>query len=189
MKVIVAGLSKTGTKTMCAALKILDYKVYDNFEHYWFHTKEWMKIMETGGTINMFREMYEDVDAVTDQPACLFWEQILEAFPDAKVILTLRDEDSWWKSYKFQLEEINRDVPSKIFNFVPFMYSHRFLKDFCRVGFGLDVSYFLGQVCSTNEMVARMKFRQHNSYVLQVWVFQACSLKVKITDLYILANM
>ena len=36
MKVIVAGFSKTGTKSMCAALRELGYKVYDVEEHFRF---------------------------------------------------------------------------------------------------------------------------------------------------------
>ena len=33
-----------------------------------------------------------------------FWEEILEAFPDCKVILSEEDEDSWLKSFVNQLE-------------------------------------------------------------------------------------
>ena len=43
--------------------------------------------------------MYKDVDAVTDHPAGFWYEEILQAFPDAKVILNVRDsEDVWLKS-------------------------------------------------------------------------------------------
>lgn len=37
-------------------------------------------------------------DAVTDTPAVLFSEELLAAYPDAKVILTERDVDSWVRS-------------------------------------------------------------------------------------------
>ena len=43
--------------------------------------------------------MYKDVDAVTDHPAGFWYEEILQAFPDAMVILNVRDsEDVWLKS-------------------------------------------------------------------------------------------
>lgn len=32
-----------------------------------------------------------------DIPAALFVEELVEAYPDAKVILTVRDVDSWYK--------------------------------------------------------------------------------------------
>ena len=44
--------------------------------------------------------MYKDVDAVTDRPPAFWLQEISEAFPDAKVILTVRDsEEVWMKSY------------------------------------------------------------------------------------------
>ena len=85
MKVIVAGYSKTGTKTMAAALKELGYNVYDNIEHFVFHFEEWNKIFKGNGSVPDFKRMYENVDAVTDWPACIFWKEIHENFPDAKV--------------------------------------------------------------------------------------------------------
>ena len=51
------------------------------------------------GTI--IKQMYQNVDAILDQPSCNVWHNILQQFPDAKVILTVRDsEDEWFKSYK-----------------------------------------------------------------------------------------
>ena len=87
MKVIAAGFSKTGTKSMFLALSELGYNVYDFHDHFWHHCDQWTKIYSssTGGTIEDFKEMYESVDAVTDAPPYLFWEEILQAFPDAKV--------------------------------------------------------------------------------------------------------
>ena len=85
MKVIVAGYSKTGTKTMNAALKDLGYKVYDNTEHFVFHFEEWDQIFKGNGSEADFKRMYESVDAVTDHPANIYWQEIHKAFPDAKV--------------------------------------------------------------------------------------------------------
>ena len=72
MKVIVAGFAKAGTKSMCAALKELSYKIYDFEEHFEILGDKWTKIFEEGRTIEDFRQMYEDVDAVTDAPASYF---------------------------------------------------------------------------------------------------------------------
>ena len=86
MKVIFAGLSKTGTKTMASALRILGYNCYDFMENYEHLYDDWMKLMCDGGDTEDIRRMLKDVDAVTDIPACIFWEEILKAFPDAKVL-------------------------------------------------------------------------------------------------------
>ena len=104
MKVICAGLSKTGTKTLAKALRILGYTVYDYFEHESFHANEWLAILCEGKDPD-FIAMYRDVDAVTDLPAADWFQEIYEAFPDAKVILSLRDnEEVWVKSFSKQVE-------------------------------------------------------------------------------------
>jgi len=85
MKVILAGYPKTGTKTVANALTSLGYNVYDYMEHFWYHRKEWNKILTEGGNVEDFQRMYQQVDAVTDTPVYFFWEQIHQAFPDALV--------------------------------------------------------------------------------------------------------
>ena len=85
MKVIVAGHQKTGTKTLNEALTVLGYNVYDFLENYFYLRKEWREILDSGGSVELFRKMYEDVDAVCDLPCLAFWEEIHKAFPDAKV--------------------------------------------------------------------------------------------------------
>ncbi|KAK3731320.1 hypothetical protein QZH41_001332 [Actinostola sp. cb2023] len=95
MKVICAGLSKTGTKSVASALTILGYKVHDVNEHFQYHLDEYLQALE-GKHIPNFAAMYADVDAVTDLPACLFWKEIFDAFPDAKVVLMVRDSEEEW---------------------------------------------------------------------------------------------
>ena len=107
MKVICGGLSKTGTKTLAKALRILGYTVYDYSEHRDFHMDEWFAIYCEGKAPD-FTAMYKDVDAVTDLPAATWFQEIYESFPDAKVILSVRDnEEVWVKSFSKQMEILN----------------------------------------------------------------------------------
>ena len=85
MKVIAVGWAKTGTKSLNAALSELGYEVYDFLEHFWYHGKEWEKIYDGNGSVDTFKNMYENVDVVMDTPIFLFWEEIFWAFPEAKV--------------------------------------------------------------------------------------------------------
>ncbi len=70
---------------MAEALRELGLNVHDYMEHYEINGAEWMKICKEGGKREDFRRMLEGVDAVTDLPAYHFWEEILDAFPEAKV--------------------------------------------------------------------------------------------------------
>ena len=87
MKVIVAGHQKTGTKTLNDALTILGYNVYDFMENYYYLNKEWYQIFNKGGNTELFKKMYENVDAVCDLPCLAFWEEIHKAHPEAKVVM------------------------------------------------------------------------------------------------------
>ncbi|XP_078488985.1 uncharacterized protein LOC104266153 [Ciona intestinalis] len=162
MKVIVAGFSKTGTKTMQAALKELGYNVYDYMENFEFLENEWKQICTVGGSTKLFRKMYENVDAVTDLPGCIFWDEILKAFPEAKVVLTMREnEDVWYESFKRQMTE-NVAWKHKIrimFSYTAYrfyLYSSRL----CQFSFGTE----FGKV---NETLSKMYYRRHNANVMQ----------------------
>lgn len=96
MKLICAGLSKTGTKSLASALRTLGFKVYDFPEHIEFHLDEWSAIYRGEMKTPDFVAMYEGVDALTDLPAAFWYEEIIQAFPDAKIILNIRDNDEVW---------------------------------------------------------------------------------------------
>ena len=85
MKVICAGFPKTGTKTLYAALSDLGFAVFDFEENFLFYRQEWFQVLSEGSNEDVFKRMYKDVDAVTDLPACYYWKEIHQAFPDAKV--------------------------------------------------------------------------------------------------------
>ncbi|XP_032238391.2 uncharacterized protein LOC5512962 [Nematostella vectensis] len=98
MKVICAGMPKTGTKSLAKALRILGLKVYDADEHCIYHMEEWIQAFETSKMPDLYR-MYKDVDAATDVPPMFWYEELHYAFPEAKVILSVRDNaDVWYES-------------------------------------------------------------------------------------------
>nr|XP_039263590.1 uncharacterized protein LOC120339504 isoform X2 [Styela clava] len=114
MKIICAGLQKTGTKSIAEALRILGYDVHDAFEQLLYDRELWDKIVANTVTTEDYQRILRDVDAVIDWPAVAVWEQIMEAFPDAKVILTIRsNEDEWYGSMKNQCKVTNNYVPSR----------------------------------------------------------------------------
>ncbi|XP_078487632.1 uncharacterized protein LOC100179613 [Ciona intestinalis] len=107
MKVIYAGFSKTGTKTMTAVFHEFGYNTYDWLENSWYNGKDWVKIIEeNGGTVEDFRRMLKGVDAVADSPCYIFWEEILEAYPEAKIIMSVRDEETWLRSIRKQVDSL-----------------------------------------------------------------------------------
>jgi len=170
MKVIYAGFSKCGTKTMQRALQELGYTVYDFLENYEYLGDKWQKIFNKGGTKEDFYEMFKDVDAVTDMPAFYFWNQILEAFPDAKIVFSQRaTEEEWMKSMNHQIDQNENPFMSLIA--VLLSPTHWKLRkwsmDMVRAIIGVKPN---GWLKSNKDQVNRMMFlhtyRSHNAYVL-----------------------
>ena len=105
MKVICAGYAKTGTKSIAKALRHLGFTVYDWEEQALDFLDHWVDVFQNG-TVPDVKQVYQNADAAVDFPGYFFYEEILEAFPDCKVILSEREEDSWVKSWARQLESI-----------------------------------------------------------------------------------
>ncbi|KJZ74745.1 hypothetical protein HIM_05862 [Hirsutella minnesotensis 3608] len=47
-----------------------------------------------------FDRLLWDYDALSDDPCCLFVEDLVAAYPDARVVLTLRPRDAWLRSMR-----------------------------------------------------------------------------------------
>jgi len=168
MKVVFASYSKTGTKTMAEALRTLGYKCYDFMENYEYLGDEWMKLMTVGGTTEDIKRMLKDVDAVMDIPACIFWEEILKAFPDVKIIFCERPEHDWWISMKRQLETFHT-IDMKLMRFLSFKHRklNNWIKQCLLIGFGVSSTFHWTKPTTHNEMASKYAYRKHNSYLLQ----------------------
>ena len=85
------GLSKTGTTTLSEAFGILGLKCLD-------YDSERLNEILAGRDLDPDFRIYDDVDAATDIPTALFYEELLLAYPGCKAILTIRDPDAWYRS-------------------------------------------------------------------------------------------
>lgn len=99
MKVIGAGFGRTGTTSLKAALEELGFgpayhmtEVFTRPEHVGF----W-EAASRGEPVD-WSGFLSGYGVAVDWPACAFYQELMEAFPDAKVILTLRDPDRWYES-------------------------------------------------------------------------------------------
>ncbi|ORY18942.1 P-loop containing nucleoside triphosphate hydrolase protein [Clohesyomyces aquaticus] len=110
MRVLVLGMCRTGTTSIATALRKLGYTT---------HTMR--SVLSQPSQITLWQEavnltllqprpkssfyppytrtefdkLLGDFDAVTDIPSAVFAEQLIEAYPEAKVILTVRNYDDW----------------------------------------------------------------------------------------------
>lgn len=168
MKVILAGYPKTGTKSLRDAFLELGLSNYDFPENYLFLGDQWTKILTEGGTTEDFRRMFGDVDTITDLPGSYFWQEIHEAFPDSKIILTMRrNEDEWWKSFERQMATGDRLIHRILPLLSPSYYRfNAFLKKLSFVVFGTFGSNPVIGKNKINELVLKGKYRRHNAHVM-----------------------
>ncbi len=99
IQVIGAGFGRTGTLSLKHALEQLGYdKCYhmeEVFEHP-EHTSVWAAVNRNEAVD--WEDLFEGYQASVDWPSCNYWRQQMQRYPDAKVILSSRDPESWYKS-------------------------------------------------------------------------------------------
>lgn len=92
-KIFGIGIGRTGTKSLTEALRILGYKCI-----HWSPDKATQREVISGTKISRIVEK-RDVIIDTVLPI-LHYKEYAKRFPDAKFILTTRDEQGWLKSIK-----------------------------------------------------------------------------------------
>lgn len=106
LEVIGAGFGRTGTLSVYTALNQLGFPCYhmievlmnkDNKSHLDF----WRKVARSKpGSQHDWSQVFTKYKAAVDNPACCVWRELMQANPDAKVLLTLhpRGAEAWYES-------------------------------------------------------------------------------------------
>lgn len=97
--VIGAGFGRTGTLSLKYALETLGlYRCYHMMEvmRNERHAAEWRKAAR-GDAVD-WDALYAGYQATVDWPSASFWRELRAVYPEAKVILTLRDSQQWYAS-------------------------------------------------------------------------------------------
>ena len=98
LKVIGAGLGRTGTMSLKLALEQLGLgPCYHMAELMMNPTRAPLWIAAADGKPD-WEAIFEGYESTTDYPACDFWRELASAYPKAKLILTLRDPVKWFES-------------------------------------------------------------------------------------------
>ena len=100
LKIIGAGAARTGTSSLQKAIEILGfgpcYHMKDVIKNN--HAPKWINVLTGTPTLEDWEDIFGDRTAVLDFPASVAYKELLEAYPDAKVVLSVRDSAGWAKS-------------------------------------------------------------------------------------------
>ena len=99
LEVIGAGFGRTGTLSLKLALERLGfvkcYHMMEVFQHP-EHIPMWADAHQ--GKFVDWERLYDGYRATVDWPSCNLWEEHAALYPNAKVILSTRDPQSWYES-------------------------------------------------------------------------------------------
>jgi sulfotransferase family protein len=100
LRVVGAGFPRTGTKSLKEALERLlggrCYHMVEVFEHL-EHVPVWRDTL--AGRPPVWNDFLVEYAAAVDWPASAFWRELVEANPDALIVLSVRDDaEAWWRS-------------------------------------------------------------------------------------------
>ncbi len=98
LHVIGAGFGRTGTASLKIALeKLLGGRCYHMSELLGSagHVDLWLDV--AAGKPN-WDAIFADFSATVDFPAATYWRELADAYPQAKIILSVRDAETWFQS-------------------------------------------------------------------------------------------
>jgi hypothetical protein len=106
LKIIGAGFGRTGTMSICTALNQLGFPCYHMFEvlenkDNKSHLGFWRRVANApAGKQHDWETVFSRYTAAMDNPASSVWRELIAAYPEAKVLLSLHPggADAWYDS-------------------------------------------------------------------------------------------
>ena len=113
---------------------------------------------ESGATKDQLKDIFRDYKSTFDNPSCNFAPGLMELYPHAKVLLSVRDSDeAWYKS----VQDTNIEIGKKRwYRVLMFPTGFKFLADFG------------GQCCNVMERYSQGKPRKENHNLHNQWIKQ-----------------
>ena len=132
LKIIGAGYGRTGTYSTHLALNQLGFPCYHMVELLQHakkkaHFEFWQEVATSSeGSQHDWEQVYGHYSAAVDNPTCCVWRELADAYPDAKVLLTLHPKgaEMWYESYMdtiydrswlFEIFNLRRKIPFRPF--------------------------------------------------------------------------
>lgn len=129
LEVIGAGFGRTGTLSMKKALEELGYRKTHHMNDVLTNPKQVELWHEVGlGKPPQWDRIFDGYMACVDFPSATYYRELLAHYPDAKVVLTVRDFDRWYESASNTIFRMTQVGPSWL-NLVPAARTAREMTD------------------------------------------------------------
>jgi hypothetical protein len=122
LKIIGAGLGRTGTLSLKVALEQLGFARCYHMTEVLTHPQHvpfWDAAAR--GEPVAWEKLFQGYQATVDWPGCNFYQEYLKLYPEAKVILTVRDPERWYDSARQTIYYVRRAFPGWLTPYLPRM--------------------------------------------------------------------
>jgi hypothetical protein len=112
LDLIGAGLGRTGTLSLKAALERIGYGPCHHMLEILLapdQGRAWVEGARRG--THDWEAIFDGYRSTVDWPAAAYWRELVDHYPDARVVLTRRDPDRWWGSVMKTLHPVMTQGP------------------------------------------------------------------------------
>ena len=115
LKVIGAGFGRTGTLSLKEALEKLGYGPCHHMKEVFLNSDqtEYFYLASMGEKVD-WDEVFKDYNSAVDWPAAAYYKELSDKYPDAKIILGMRDANSWYDSASTTIYLMSQNFPKWI---------------------------------------------------------------------------
>lgn len=113
LAVIGAGFGRTGTLSLKAALERLGFGPCHHMVELFQHPEQipvWDRAVD-GAKVD-WDKLLAGYRSAVDWPACHFWRELADRYPAAKVILTVREPQAWYRSARATIFRFMEEPPN-----------------------------------------------------------------------------
>ncbi len=155
LQVIGAGVGRTGTHALKLALEHLGLGPTHHMEEVLKdparHIPMWISAVEGNPD---WDAIYQGFASAVDWPTASFWKELSEAYPKAKIVLTIRSPESWAESFSETINKLMAGADQAPPHMQPFMKMAK--GDLGKAGF-IGLSTKEEMIKAFNTHVARVK--------------------------------
>jgi Sulfotransferase domain len=129
IQIIGAGFGRTGTLSLKLALEELGFRPCYHMVELLQNPDDVVLWEEAGeGQAINWNSLLEEYEAIVDFPGCRHYRELMNYYPDAKVILTVRDPETWYESSRNTILEAGPKSFQKLITIILQTFSSRLRK-------------------------------------------------------------
>ena len=112
LKVIGVGFGRTGTLSLKVALEHLGFGPCHHMKEVMLNNAqaEWFSQASRGIEVD-WQKIFKKYSSAVDWPAAAYYQELADTFPEAKIVLGIRDPDTWYKSVSNTIFKVIPNFP------------------------------------------------------------------------------